>query len=207
MLERAGVAKIAIGDARARQKSDLQQPIQYNRDLAEEECAVDVWRQQHVVEREQRYRQYRRGAHDVEKIGQRGEAPLRLVEARDAVDETGIHDEGRQQNRQESPALDKPALLEANEETRDHRRRRGQEVVRQNEPHPWRETRKADHRPDLAAQMERRAPINTGLWARALPRAVMARQHATNQSPHSGTIMVNADDRLRRIACDRHTSK
>src|SRR5262249_1498830 len=139
MLERAGVAKIAIGDARARQKGDLQQPIQYDRDLAEEERAVDVWRQQHVVEGEQRYRQYRRGAHDVEEMGQRGEAPLRLVEAKDAVDEPGIHDEGWQKNRQEPPALGKSTLLEANEETRDHRRRRGQQVVRQNEPHPWRE--------------------------------------------------------------------
>src|SRR6516162_5322049 len=105
MLERAGVAKIAIGDTRARQKSDLQQPIQHNRYLAEEERAVDVWRQQHVVEREQRYRQYRRGAHDVEEVGQRGEAPLRLVEARDAVDETGIDDKGGQQNHQEPPTL------------------------------------------------------------------------------------------------------
>src|SRR5260221_14372957 len=123
MEKRGVVAKIGMGDAGARQKSDLQQQIQYDRDLAEEERAVDVWRQQHVVEREQRYRQYRRGAHDVEEIGQRGEAPLRLVETRDAVDETGIHDEGRQQNRQEPPALAKPALIEANEETRDHRRR------------------------------------------------------------------------------------
>src|SRR5215469_10093191 len=149
MLERAGVAKIAIGDAWARQKCDLQQPIEHDRDLAEEERAVDVRRHHHVIEREQRCRQYRRGAYDVEEIGQRGEAPLRLVEARDAVDETGIDDEGRQQNRQESPALGKPALLEANEETRDHRRRGGQQVVHQNEPHPWREARKADHRPDL----------------------------------------------------------
>src|SRR5260370_40892902 len=106
-----------MGEGRASQKGDLHQPIQYDLDLAEEEGAVDVWRQQQVAERERRYRQYRRGAHDVEEIGQRGEAPLRLVEARDAVDETGIHDEGRQQNRQESPALGKPALLEANEET------------------------------------------------------------------------------------------
>ena len=29
----------------------------------------------------------------------------------------------------------------------------------------------------------------------------IGRQPATNQSPYSGTIMVNADDRLRRIAC------
>src|SRR5262249_187160 len=141
-------------------------------------------------EREQRYRQDRRGAHDVEEIGQRGEAPLRLVEARDAVDETGIGDKSRQQNRQEPPTLGKPGLFETNEETRDHRRCRGQEVVRQNEPHPWREARKADHRPDIAAQMERGAPINTGLWARALPCAAMARQGGTNQSPHSGTIWL-----------------
>ena len=105
VLKRAGVAEIAIGDARARQKCDLQQPIEHDRDLAEEERAVDVRRQQHVIERQQRHRQHRRGAHDVEEIGQRGEAPLRLVEAGDAVDEAGIDDEGRQQDHQEPPAL------------------------------------------------------------------------------------------------------
>src|SRR5215813_526086 len=38
--------------------------------------------------------------------------------------------------------------------------------------------------------MGRRAPINTGLWARALPRAAMARRPGNNQSPHSGTIWL-----------------
>src|SRR5262245_63496466 len=111
MLERAGVAKIAIGDARARQKRDLQQPIEHDRDLAEEERAIDVRRQQHVIEREQRYRQYRRGAHDVEEIGQRGEAPLRLVKARDAVKETGKDDKGGQKKQQEQPTHGKTSLL------------------------------------------------------------------------------------------------
>jgi hypothetical protein len=61
------------------------------------------------------------------------------------------------------------SLLESNEEARDHRRRRGEEIVRQNEPHPWGEGRKPDHH--LIIAPVQRFNINTGLWACALPRA------------------------------------
>ena len=86
---RAGVTEIAIGDARAREKSDLQHPVKDDRDLAEEERAVDVRRDQHVIERQQRHRQHRRGAHDVQQIGQRGKPPLCLVETGEDVDDAG----------------------------------------------------------------------------------------------------------------------
>src|SRR5262249_54021645 len=84
--------------------------------------------------------------------GQRGEAPLCPVEAGETIDEARIDEEARQQNRQEPPALDKPGLFETNEESRDHRRRRGEEIVHQNEPHPCGEGRKPYHHPDIAAQ-------------------------------------------------------
>ena len=44
MLLRARVAEIAVGDARARQEHHLQEPVEHDRDLAEEERAVDVRR-------------------------------------------------------------------------------------------------------------------------------------------------------------------
>ena len=56
-LQRARVVEIAVGDTRAAEEKHLQQPVQQDGDLAEEERAVDVGRDQHVIEREQRHRQ------------------------------------------------------------------------------------------------------------------------------------------------------
>src|SRR5262249_31432173 len=75
-----------------------------------------------------------------------------------------------QQNRQETPTVGQPRLLETNKEARDHRRRRGEEIVRQNEPHPWSEGRKPDHRPDFAAQLRRPNHQYRPLPARATSR-------------------------------------
>ena len=171
VLQGARVAEIAIGDARPAEERDLQQPVEDDRDLAEEEGAVEIRRQQHVVERQQRHRQNGRGAHDVVEIGQRGEAPLRLVEAGERIDEAGIEHEHRQHHRQQPPALAKPGLLETDEKARDHRRRRGEEVMCQNEPHPRREGREPDHVPIIAARTRRRKPSITGF---GLPRYLSA---------------------------------
>src|SRR5262249_59398386 len=75
-----------------------------------------------------------------------------------------------QQNRQETPTVGQTRLLETNKEARDHRRRRGEEVVRQNEPHPWGKGRKPDHRPDIAAQLRRPNHQYRPLPARATSR-------------------------------------
>ncbi len=128
-------------------RNDLQQPVEHDRDLAEEERAVDVRRQQHVVDHQQRHGQHRHGPHDGEHVGQRNEPPLGLVQTEIAVDEPGIDDEGRQHDQQEPPALGEEGILEPDEEARQDRRRRREEVVRQNEPHPRRELRKPDHDP------------------------------------------------------------
>ena len=90
MLQRTGVAEIAVGDARAREEGHLQEPVQRDGDLAEEERAVDVRRQQHIVEHEQRDRQHRRHLDDVHQVRQRGEAPLVLVEPEDREHAGGI---------------------------------------------------------------------------------------------------------------------
>ena len=60
--ERARVAEVTVGDARSRQEEHLQEPIEHDRDLAEEERAVDVGRQQHIIEHQQRNGLYARGA-------------------------------------------------------------------------------------------------------------------------------------------------
>ena len=162
VLQRAGVAEIAVGDARTGQKYDLQHPVENDRDLAEEKRAVEIWRQQNVVERQQRHRQHGRGTHDVVEVGQRSETPLGLVEAGKDVNETGIDEKTGQQDDQQAPTLREAGFLEPNKKARDHCRRRGEQIVRENEPHPRREGRKANHRPDIAAQRGIKA-INTGV--------------------------------------------
>jgi hypothetical protein len=79
-LLRAHIAELAVRDARARQKRHLQEPVERDRDLAEEERAIDLRRHQDVVEHKQREREYACGLHDVEQVRQRGEAPLRGVQ-------------------------------------------------------------------------------------------------------------------------------
>ena len=151
-LQGAGVAEIAVSDAGTGQKCDLQHPVENDRDLAEEKRTVEIWRQENVVERQQRHGQHGRGAHDVVEVGQRGKTPLRLVEAGKDVNETGIDKKTGQQDDQQAPTLLEAGFLEPNKKARDHCRRRGEQIVHENEPHPRREGRKASHRPDIAAQ-------------------------------------------------------
>src|SRR5919198_6720867 len=87
------------------------------------------------------------------------------------------------------PAVGQPRLLETNKEARDHRRRRGEEVVRQNEPHPWGEGRKPDHH-FMLRSAQRLTPLNyRPLGARATSRRCRLGA-LTNQSPYSGTIWL-----------------
>src|SRR5262249_27257642 len=61
------------------------------------------------------------------------------------VDEAGVKHKGGQQYQEQPPALGEPSVLKTNQETRDYRCRRGEEVVRENEPHSRRERRTANH--------------------------------------------------------------
>ena len=94
----ARVMEIAIGDPRAAQEKHLQEPVQQDGDLAEKERAVEVRRQQHIIEREQRHRQNGGGAEDIVEIGDRREPPFVAVQAEDEINRRGIDQENRQQN-------------------------------------------------------------------------------------------------------------
>src|SRR5918995_5844151 len=112
-MANARVAEVAIGNARTAQKKHLHKPVQNDRNLAEKEGAVEVGRQQDVIQHQQRDRQNRRGAEDVVKVGQRGEAPLSLVELEEIIDEPGIDDKARQKCQQRVHALGELFTLEA----------------------------------------------------------------------------------------------
>ena len=53
MVLRARVPEQPVGDARPAEKEHLQQPVERNRNLAEEEGAVEVRRHEHVIEHQQ----------------------------------------------------------------------------------------------------------------------------------------------------------
>jgi hypothetical protein len=130
MLLRAHIAEMAIGDARSGKERHLQEPVEQDGDLAEEVLAVEQRRDQHVVERKQRDRQHRGGAHDVAQVGQRGEAPFRAMQAEGVVDEPGIDHEARHDRDQLVEAGLEPDRLEADVEAHDDRRRGREQIVR-----------------------------------------------------------------------------
>ncbi|GJE45244.1 hypothetical protein AEGHOMDF_4438 [Methylobacterium soli] len=128
-LPGAGIFEVAEGEAGAAEQEDLQHPVEDDRDLAEEVEAVEVGRDQHVVEHQKRQRQHARGPHDAGEIGQRGEAPLRPVELEPRVDEPGKRHEGRQQERERVQPLGEELAVEAEHEGEDHGQRGRHEIV------------------------------------------------------------------------------
>ena len=128
-LPGAGVFQVAEGQPRAAEQEDLQDPVEGDGDLAEEVEAVEVRGDQHVIEHEQRQRGDARRAHDAGEVRQRGEAPLGAVEPEPRVDQPGIGQERRQQQRQRLQALGERPVLEAEDEGQHHGRRGRGEIV------------------------------------------------------------------------------
>src|SRR5665213_507501 len=127
-LTRARIVEIAIRDPRAAQKEHLQEPIEQDGDLAEEEMAVDVGREQNVVEHEQRQRQNGDGADYIEEIGDRSEPPLVAVHAENKINRRSINQKNRQVL-EVGQALIELQILEANIKRQHERRGRGGDIV------------------------------------------------------------------------------
>ncbi len=128
-LDRAAVVEIAIGDARAAQKEHLQEPVEQDGDLAEKELAVDVGRQQHIVEHEQRQREHGRCTKDVVKIGNGRKAPLVAVQTEDEIDNRRIDDKKRQKQFEARQLQLEDVILEAHDEGQADRRHSGDKIV------------------------------------------------------------------------------
>ena len=128
-LPRAGVFEVAIGEARAAEQRDLDEPVQRDRDLPEEVDAVEDRRDQHVVDDKQRERQHRRGTEDIGEVGKRGEAPFRLVQREVPIDQPGEGHEERQEGRQVSDALVERLAVESHDQRQKHGERRRHEIV------------------------------------------------------------------------------
>ena len=110
-VQDARVAEVAVDDPRPGEEAHLQDPVERNRDLAEEEGAVESRRQQDVVEHQQRQRQHRGGAHDVVEVRERGEAPLGLVQVEQEIDDRRIDEEAGQHGNKPVEALVQAARL------------------------------------------------------------------------------------------------
>src|SRR6516165_2842963 len=100
-----------IGDPWTAQEKHLQEPIERDRDLAEEEGAKERRIQKHVIEYEQRNGEDRDRAENIAQIRQRSETPLRHVEVEVPIDHAGIGKVARQYNQEPSIALVQSAIL------------------------------------------------------------------------------------------------
>ncbi len=76
-LPGSGVFEVAKGEAGTAEQEDLQDPVEQDGDLAEEVEPVEIRRDQHVVEDEQRQRHHAGGADDAARSG--SEAKRHLV--------------------------------------------------------------------------------------------------------------------------------
>src|SRR5882762_3097561 len=101
-------ADISIGDARPTQKEHLEEPVEDDRELAEEERAKKIRGNQNIVKHEQRNRQDAHCAEDTEEIGQRCKSPLALVELKQAIDARRVEKEAGQKQQQRVEALLEP---------------------------------------------------------------------------------------------------
>src|ERR1017187_6587131 len=120
--------EIAVGDARAAQQKHLQEPVQQDGDLAEEERAIDVRRDQHIVNREKRHRQYGGSAKNIVEIGNRGKPPLVAVQVEDEIDRRRVDQEDRQELETGQPFIQR-LTLEPDKKRQHDRRRGGGEIV------------------------------------------------------------------------------
>src|SRR5262245_60986854 len=114
--------EVTVGDPQATQKKHLQEPVEQNGDLAEEEGAIEVRRNQNVIERQQRDSKYGRCLEQVVEIRDRRETPLVTMQTGDEVDDCRIDQEEGKEQRQPAQPLIQGGILEAHEECDDNRR-------------------------------------------------------------------------------------
>jgi hypothetical protein len=113
------------------------------RNLAEEKAAVEIWRQNNVIEHQQGNRKYGRGANDAGKLEQRREPPFGSMQTKDKINNPGIDDDAGQQPWVQS--LGELAAFETQQEGRQKRRYGGQEIVGHDHPLPSRQSLQSNH--------------------------------------------------------------
>ena len=128
------VAEIPIGKPQRAQERYLQKPEQDDRDLAGEKRAMDIGGDQDVVEHQERERQYRRGAQDVQPVGQRNETPFRGGQIAEVADHDAEHEKVRQDAQQQGHAdIEIVVAVETQIEAGKKRNRRRQDVMQRNQ--------------------------------------------------------------------------
>ncbi len=148
VMHHAGVAEIAIGQPQRAQRGDFQEPVEDDGDLAEKEGAVHVRRDEDVVEREKGDGEHRGDADDVQRIGQRDEAPLRRRQVEDVEDDHAEGEEiGQDLQQQRQAGREVLATLEAQIERHEQGRGRRHHVVKRDQEVTQGKMRKTRHLP------------------------------------------------------------
>ena len=92
----AHLSQVAVQKSRRAEEANLKQPIQKDRQLAEEEPAKSIRRHEKIVEHEERQAENRRRPRDHRQIHQRDEPPLGSVGPYKEEDDRGVDSEIRQ---------------------------------------------------------------------------------------------------------------
>jgi hypothetical protein len=116
------------------QKEYLKEPIEDDRELAEEERAENIRGDQNIVEHEQRNRKNAHRAKDIEEIGQRCKSPLALIELKQPIDARRVENKAGQKQQQRVEALLEPLGIKTQPETCNDRCGRHHDIVYDDQP-------------------------------------------------------------------------
>ena len=177
----ARVVEIAVGDPGAAQEEHLQKPVEQDRDLAEEEMAVDVGRDQDVIDGEQRSGQHGADAKDVEEVRQRREAPLVPVQAESEIDEPGVNRKQRQIGERQQLGAER-RLLEAHDEGQDDRSRADKDVVQHDQDLARGQGRQSGHNGHIQGERSTKFVVLARFAASARPTNHLISLHNSEQN-------------------------
>ena len=136
------IAKITIGEAQGAQEKHLQEPVKNDGDFAQKERALNirrhrramnVGRDKNIVEHHKSEGQHRRHTQNIQRVRQRNETPFGCGQIEGVADHHTECDEIGQDAQQQRQTIEKRVTLETQIETRQHRKRSRQRVVRRNQ--------------------------------------------------------------------------
>ena len=155
--------------------------------LPKKNAPEHVRRHQDVVDHDQRERQHRAGAEDVGGLGQRREPPLRMVEMKQPIDHRRVEQKAGQHEQEPVEALQQPRPFETQEERRDDRDRRHDQVVHNGEHLPRGKAGQSQHHQTLRGP--RCGP--TDIVATAVRHGPLTMQVPSRKTIHARTIAIN----------------
>ncbi len=135
MVPHARIAEVAVGETQRAEEENLEKEVENDGNPAKINRSGGVRREKNrkVVQHHERKRQDARDAHDVQRIGQRNEAPFCGGQFEEIAHNHAEDDEIRQDAQEQRHAIPEQVALESQIEADEQRSRGRQRVMRGNQ--------------------------------------------------------------------------